>query len=596
MANKGGAYIAYQGKEYSLEQIKEVLENNQEDYEKIKIYSNTTHNVILAKNTFAMFYDYSDYYFEPFQRKSFITVCGYNKAEYESIIPLAIDSFQIPEKINELFSEKRESFFSFMSNPEYYIHFSGIGYDPDRNELIAGLTSPKGKYTQLFYGYTKKNHEIMLSNVREILLSFCDVIKEMDNNTYMKNGAIYNIDSTRIKEREIQEEEDEKQTIEKEKKEINMIKKTKENGDYLIDGLNILLTQITNKIVKEQIEKNVANYLASKEPKKRIEDYLLKELDNETQKKVLEIIGKVFEKENIEEKVIKSIKTTFDDKLKEFREQIQIPTIHIIKLNDTIIGQTSGGFYHEKFEEILAQVQLNEPIMLIGPAGSGKNVAVKQVADALGLHMYYTNNASNEFKLTGFIDAGGNYRETEFYKAFKYGGLFNLDEVDASDPTALIVINSALANGYMAFPHETIECHKDFRIVAAANTWGKGSDMQYVGRNALDGATLDRFDNIYMDYDRNLERNLYPNEEVLEFMWEYRDAVEKTKIQHIVSTRGIGKVYKKEICNFPVDQILRTNVVRNLGQDDVNTIIGNMTNISANNKYYEGLKQLVLRR
>ena len=596
MANKGGAYIAYQGKEYSLEQIKEVLENNQEDYEKIKVYSNTKHNVILAKNTFAMFYDYSDYYFEPFQRKSFITVCGYNKAEYESIIPLAIDSFQIPEKINELFSEKRESFFSFMSNPEYYIHFSGIGYDPDRNELIAGLTSPKGKYTQLFYGYTKKNHEIMLSNVKEILLSFCDVIKEMDNNTYMKNGAIYNIDSTRIKEREIQEEEDEKQTIEKEKKEINMIKKTKENGDYLIDGLNILLTQITNKIVKEQIEKNVANYLASKEPKKRIEDYLLKELDNETQKKVLEIIGKVFEKENIEEKVIQSIKTTFDDKLKEFREQIQIPTIHIIKLNDTIIGQTSGGFYHEKFEEILAQVQLNEPIMLIGPAGSGKNVAVKQVADALGLHMYYTNNASNEFKLTGFIDAGGNYRETEFYKAFKYGGLFNLDEVDASDPTALIVINSALANGYMAFPHETIECHKDFRIVAAANTWGKGSDMQYVGRNALDGATLDRFDNIYMDYDRNLERNLYPNEEVLEFMWEYRDAVEKTKIQHIVSTRGIGKVYKKEICNFPVDQILRTNVVRNLGQDDVNTIIGNMTNISANNKYYEGLKQLVLRR
>ncbi len=596
MANKGGAYIAYQGKEYSLEQIKEVLENNQEDYEKIKIYSNTTHNVILAKNTFAMFYDYSDYYFEPFQRKSFITVCGYNKAEYESIIPLAIDSFQIPEKINELFSEKRESFFSFMSNPEYYIHFSGIGYDPDRNELIAGLTSPKGKYTQLFYGYTKKNHEIMLSNVKEILLSFCDVIKEMDNNTYMKNGAIYNIDSTRIKEREIQEEEDEKQTIEKEKKEINMIKKTKENGDYLIDGLNILLTQITNKIVKEQIEKNVANYLASKEPKKRIEEYLLAELDNETQKKVLEIIGKVFEKENIEEKVIQSIKTTFDDKLKEFREQIQIPTIHIIKLNDTIIGQTSGGFYHEKFEEILAQVQLNEPIMLIGPAGSGKNVAVKQVADALGLHMYYTNNASNEFKLTGFIDAGGNYRETEFYKAFKYGGLFNLDEVDASDPTALIVINSALANGYMAFPHETIECHKDFRIVAAANTWGKGSDMQYVGRNALDGATLDRFDNIYMDYDRNLERNLYPNEEVLEFMWEYRDAVEKTKIQHIVSTRGIGKVYKKEICNFPVDQILRTNVVRNLGQDDVNTIIGNMTNISANNKYYEGLKQLVLRR
>ena len=208
--------------------------------------------------------------------------------------------------------------------------------------------------------------------------------------------------------------------------------------------------------------------------------------------------------------------------------------------------------------------------------------------------MYYTNNASNEFKLTGFIDAGGTYRETEFYRAFKNGGLFNLDEVDASDPTALIVINSALANGYMAFPHETIDRHPDFRIVAAANTWGKGSDMQYVGRNALDGATLDRFDNVYMDYDRTLERNLFPNEEVLQFMWSFRDAVDKSKIHHIVSTRGIGKVYKKEVNGFPVEQTLRTNVVRNLSQDDLNTIIGNMQGVRSGNKYYDGVKRLRL--
>ena len=90
----------------------------------------------------------------------------------------------------------------------------------------------------------------------------------------------------------------------------------------------------------------------------------------------------------------------------------------------------------------------------------------------------------------------------------KNGGIFFLDEIDNSDPSALIVINSALANGYMAFPHETIDRHKDFRIIAAANTWGKGADLQYVGRNALDGATLDRFDNIFFDYDTKLERAL----------------------------------------------------------------------------------------
>ena len=250
--------------------------------------------------------------------------------------------------------------------------------------------------------------------------------------------------------------------------------------------------------------------------------------------------------------------------------------------------------FHEKFEEVLSSVQLDEPVMLIGPAGSGKNHAISQIARALGLHMYYTNNASNEFKLTGFIDAGGNYRETECYKAFKNGGIFFLDEIDNSDPSALIVINSALENGYMAFPHETIDRHPDFRMVAAANTWGKGSDLQYVGRNALDGSTLDRFDNVFYDYDRNLEKGLYPSEQVLRFMWSFRDAVESTKIPLIVSTRGIGKVYKKEINGIPIETILRVNVIRNLGQDDLNIILGNMENIDSSNKYYETAKTLRL--
>ena len=381
-----------------------------------------------------------------------------------------------------------------------------------------------------------------------------------------------------------------------ESEEEQLIRNTKDNADALIGGINKVLLQVTNEAVKERIEQNIEDYVNSSDPKKRILDYIVKELDLETKKQILEIIKKTFKENDLDSTIETQLHKRFDELLNEYTSQLKIPVVHIMKLKDTVLGKTQGGFYHEKFEEILNQVQLEEPIMLIGPAGSGKNVTIKQVADALGLHMYYTNNASNEFKLTGFIDAGGNYRETEFYKAFKNGGLFNLDEVDASDPTALIVINSALANGYMAFPHETIDKHKDFRIVAAANTWGKGSDMQYVGRNALDGATLDRFDNIYLDYDRNLERNLYPNSEVLEFMWSFRDAVEKSKIHHIVSTRGIGKVYKKEINNFPVEQTLRTNVVRNLGQDDLNTIIGNMEDIYSGNKYYEGVKRLRLTR
>lgn len=460
------------------------------------------------------------------------------------------------------------------------MHFCSIIYDSNRGSIVAGVTEPNSKYTHLYYGYTKMNHELMFSNDENTLKQFCDEVYEMDENTYMKDGELFTLDGEKY---------------EKDKNPA-LIKKTKQNADSIIDGLNALLIQVTDEAIRTKIEQNIEEYLTSGDSKQRVSNFILNELDTETKKQILTIIKDTLQEFSLENEVTTKLNELFDEKLEEYTSKIDVPVVHVIKLGDTVLGQTKGGFYHEKFEQILSQVQLDEPIMLIGPAGSGKNVAVSQVADALGQHMYYTNNASNEFKLTGFIDAGGNYRDTEFYKAFKNGGIFFLDEIDNSDPSALIVINSALANGYMAFPHETIDRHPDFRIVAAANTWGKGADLQYVGRNALDGATLDRFDNIFFDYDTNLERALYPNDEVLQFMWAFRNAVYQSKIPHIVSTRGIGKVYKKEINGIPVQDTLTSNVVKNLGQDDVNTIIGNMQNISSSNKYYDGIKRLRLSR
>jgi len=418
----------------------------------------------------------------------------------------------------------------------------------------------------------------MFSNNKDLLKQFCEDIVEMEPNTYMRNGEIFTLDGGPFK------------------KETSLIKNTRENATSLIEGLNALLVQVTDSAVRAKIEENVEAYLLSQDPKKKISDYVFNELDKELKTQILQIIKRTIEEYSIEHEITTQLNELFNEKLSDYASQITVPITHIIKLNDVILGKTQGGFYHERFEQILTQTQLDEPIMLIGPAGSGKNVAISQVADALGLHMYYTNNASNEFKLTGFIDAGGNYRDTEFYKAFKNGGVFFLDEIDNSDPSALIVINSALANGYMAFPHETIDRHPDFRIIAAANTWGKGADLQYVGRNALDGATLDRFDNIFFDYDKNLEQALYPNDEVLQFMWAFRNAVYQSKVPHIVSTRGIGKVYKKEINGIPVPYILTSNVIKNLGQDDINVIIGNMQDIRSDNKFYEGIKQLRLSR
>ena len=48
---------------------------------------------------------------------------------------------------------------------------------------------------------------------------------------------------------------------------------------------------------------------------------------------------------------------------------------------------------HEEFETVVNFVMNDEPVMLVGPAGSGKNVLVKQVAKLLNLEFYFTKRS-----------------------------------------------------------------------------------------------------------------------------------------------------------------------------------------------------------
>lgn len=515
--------------------------------------------------------------------------------------------------------------------------------------LISAGKSGKG---ELYYSYSEDGN-ISFSSDESILSNFKEEVEEIGDRYYdrgefydMKKGIKKVNDNTKeskkdknkfkdfkekIKSKENKKIEDSKERVSKEDnvnpekttekkesqksntnlKESSENKKgTKDNSKTaksnkekeenstlpkeMMDFINDIISGNISDEVRDKIKKSLQEYLNSDEIKNRIKSSISGSIDTETKKELLKIVRDEVAKTDYKENVRKEISEEVEKIISKEKKKLNLPTVHIINLHGEEIGRTDAEHFHEKFEEILSLVNMDEPVMLIGPAGSGKNYSIAQVSKALNKHMYYTNNASNEFKLTGFIDAGGNYRDTEFYKAFKNGGVFFLDEIDNSDPSALIVINSALANGYMAFPHETIDRHPDFRMVAAANTWGRGSDFQYVGRNALDASTLDRFDNVFFDYDMALEEKLYPNDSVLDFMWAFRDAVEKSRIPHIVSTRGIGKVYKKEISGFSPETTLRVNVIRNLSQDDLNVILGNMEKLK-NNKYYEACKKLVIK-
>lgn len=250
------------------------------------------------------------------------------------------------------------------------------------------------------------------------------------------------------------------------------------------------------------------------------------------------------------------------------------------------------GITHEKFETVLQLVNCNIPVFLTGPAGCGKNVLCKQVSEALGIEFYFSNAVTQEYKLTGFIDANGRFHETQFYKAFTEGGLFMLDEIDASTPEVLVILNAAIANGYFDFPTGRAEAHEDFRLIAAGNTFGTGADIEYTGRYQLDAASLDRFAVIQIDYSKAVEEAIAGgNKNLLQFVWDFRKAVEKAQIKFVVSYRAIERLHKLEDV-LEAGEALQICLLRSLDMDDMKMICRNM-NLPSSNAYGEAFKRMV---
>ncbi|MEE9293994.1 MAG: AAA family ATPase [Phycisphaerae bacterium] len=187
-------------------------------------------------------------------------------------------------------------------------------------------------------------------------------------------------------------------------------------------------------------------------------------------------------------------------------------------------------------------------ILTVGPAGCGKTYAAEQVAKALGFSYGFLSLSGgiSEAHLIGrYVPTGegGRFEYTPalFVKFYREGGVFLLDEIDAADPNVLVVVNAALANGSMRLPDGTVaERHPDFVCIGAANTYGNGADRQYVGRNQLDSATLDRFAacRLQFDYDTRLEASA-SNRDVCEWAQKLRDKARAAGLRRVVSTRFI---------------------------------------------------------
>jgi MoxR-like ATPase len=147
------------------------------------------------------------------------------------------------------------------------------------------------------------------------------------------------------------------------------------------------------------------------------------------------------------------------------------------------------------------------------------------------------------------------YLQSSFVDFYENGGVFLLDEIDAANPNVLLIINECLSSPHLAIPNRVKNPyavrHKDFHVIVAANTWGTGPNMEYVGRNRLDAAFLNRFigSTIELGYDARIEGEIakaYLGKEaampVLKRFWGVRKKLDEMNIRRIWSTRGLEKM------------------------------------------------------
>ena len=236
------------------------------------------------------------------------------------------------------------------------------------------------------------------------------------------------------------------------------------------------------------------------------------------------------------------------------------------------------GRVHQMFETLLRVSQVG-PVMMVGPAGGGRTFAAEQVAKSLDVPFYSISVGSQTSKsdLVGYMSANGDYVSTQFRQAVENGGLFLMDEIDAGNPNVLVVLNSVLSGTACAFPDGMVNVHEKFLFFSTANTFGTGANRQYVGRNQLDSATLDRFITINWDYDTQLEAQLVShlthNTSWLKVINALRKLVNDRGLRVIVSPRATIQGCELLELGFSMEDVVRMKILPTAPEDTHTAIL-----------------------
>ena len=132
-------------------------------------------------------------------------------------------------------------------------------------------------------------------------------------------------------------------------------------------------------------------------------------------------------------------------------------------------------------------------VLFHGPAGTGKTMSCKLVAQSIGLPLMETINCTenlDEFVLGKYIPKDDKivFQESQVTAAIRNGGAVVFEEINFAKPQYLAFLNSLLDdNGFVRLDNgEVVKRHKNFRFFATMN-------IGYFGTKELNQALYNRF-------------------------------------------------------------------------------------------------------
>ncbi|MDR2822648.1 MAG: AAA family ATPase [Acholeplasmatales bacterium] len=490
-----------------------------------------------------------------------------------TIVDTRLNEFR--SKIDNSISLNNEHFDTLINDWRNKISESFVEHNTDLDNRANTLTS---KINDLISESYDHNREI-INTQKSSFDKICSEIKDKINELTQSNTESINAQLT----------EQEKEYL------IRINEEILKQSSIWNDKITSITGEVKNVLEKYEIDVyEMINSIAFN----KINSVLIEDISAKATENILNAFNKVLVnlKQPEADSIIDAIKGLLNSKISGLvkKEEIREP---LKPITDTELFHKN----HDKLKTCIDANTKESPIipMIVGPAGTGKSTAVEQISREMGLHFYMANRIQNTFELVGFVDAAGNYVTTQFYEAFTKGGLFLFDEVDASSPEALVTINAAIAQGYMAFPGNPrpIEMHSDFKVVCAGNTFGTGSTLQYTGRNKLDAATLDRFMIIEWDYDTELESKLIKDDNLLNFCWILRSESAKVDPSVIISTRGIitlERVFNQNAISkaFSNEEILKQKFFETTKKESLLKIKEAVSQTMNSNPYFKYLELL----